>query len=185
MGMELGQVFNPHGLFTGVFIPNCLVKYKGISSTAKMCWGRLKQYAGKDGAAFPSQETLAEEIGISKRQCVNVLNVLEKQGFIRRIIPNGNEKWLHKTTHYLFLWHNIFNETSTFRADSIDHSEIDFTSLSEIDCTQRESVKESRSQKPQKQPIRSLKEFKQDRSSPFSTPAEEDQKRRAEIQGGH
>ena len=31
--------------------------------------------------------------------------------------------------------------------------------------------------------IRSLREFQEDRNSPFSTPAEEDQKRRAEIQG--
>ena len=111
--MKLGQVFNPYRFFTGLFIPECLAKYKGLPATAKLCWGRLARYAGKDGAAFPSQETLAKEIGINTRQCRNVLKSLEKEGFIKRIVPTGPDKWLHKTTQYLFLWHKVFDGPKT------------------------------------------------------------------------
>lgn len=106
--MKIGQVFNPHQTFIGLFIPNCLVRHKGISATAKLCWGRLAQYAGGNSEAYPSQKTLAGEIGITRSQIIRVLAMLEEQGFIKRLTPKGNDKWLHKTTRYTFLWHEIF-----------------------------------------------------------------------------
>lgn len=111
--MVIGQPFNPYQTFTGIFIPECLVKYRGITASSKICYGRLARYAGKDGEAYPSQETLAAEIGLDKRQCVRVLNMLEKEGFIRRIVPTGPDRWLHKTTHYVFLWHPVFDGPRT------------------------------------------------------------------------
>jgi len=85
------------------------MEYQGISATAKLCWARLAQYAGKDGAAFPSQETLSIKIGVTRSQIIRVLKVLEAEGLIKRIAPTGPDKWLHKTTQYIFLWHKVFD----------------------------------------------------------------------------
>ena len=46
--MKVGEVFNPYGMFVGSFVPNTLLRYKGLSSTAKLLWARLAQYAGKN-----------------------------------------------------------------------------------------------------------------------------------------
>ena len=37
----VGQPFNPYRLFTGIFIPEALVRSKLVSVGAKMAWGRL------------------------------------------------------------------------------------------------------------------------------------------------
>ena len=39
--LEIGQPFNPFRLFNGIFIPDALARQKGISSGAKMIYGRL------------------------------------------------------------------------------------------------------------------------------------------------
>jgi len=104
-----GRPFNPYKLFVGAFIPNCLMEYEGLSSTAKLCWARLAQYAGRDGAAFPSQETLAKKIGVSKRYCVTVLKALEKAGFIKRVVPVGSDKWLQDNPLSVFIAPDILN----------------------------------------------------------------------------
>lgn len=103
--MKVGEPFNPFGMFIGSFIPDSLMQYKGISPTAKLCWSRLGRYAGRDGKCYPSQDTLAEKLGITNMQVNRVLNQLENDGFIRRIPPKGKEKLQHKTTRYELLWH--------------------------------------------------------------------------------
>jgi DNA-binding transcriptional MocR family regulator len=121
-----GEEFNPYRLFYGSYIPNALLRYKDISSTAKLCYARLVQYAGKDGKAFPSQKKLAEEIGVSRRQVNTVLKQLEADGFIKRDVPEGNDKWTHKTTNYIFLFHPVF---------LYDYIRVKQTSLSDVKKT--------------------------------------------------
>ena len=127
-----GEIFNPYKIFVGSFIPNALMRYKGLSSTAKLVWARLAQYAGEKGECYPSVEKLAEEVGIHKRQCVSVLAELEKNKFIKIVRPEGKDKMFHKTNRYFFLWHAVFNCTS--------RGAVDCTSGGAVDCTQRESV---------------------------------------------
>jgi len=158
--MTVGQKFNPYKLFVGSFIPNALMRYKGISSTAKLTWARLAQYAGENGMAWPSQKTLAEEIGVTERQINFVLKELEKEGFIKRIAPKGINKLLHKTTRYFFLWHKCF-EKSIHVADVISDTEVNFSSRTEVNFSsnteknfrRRESEKENQFQ--ENHPIRS------------------------------
>ena len=110
--MKNGQVFNPFKLFVGSFTPNVIMKYKGLSASAKLCWSRLAQYAGENGQCYPSQEVLAAEIGIKIAQINRILKELEEKGFIKRLKPTGKDKLCHKTTRYLFLWHPILDDNS-------------------------------------------------------------------------
>jgi hypothetical protein len=52
--LQVGQPFNPFRLFTGIFIPEALVRYKDLSAGAKLAYGRLARYAGHDGRCYPA-----------------------------------------------------------------------------------------------------------------------------------
>ena len=56
--LKYGEPFNPFGIFNGLFIPNSIAM-SDISDSAKLLLGRLNQFAGPDGQAFPSRNTLA------------------------------------------------------------------------------------------------------------------------------
>lgn len=81
--LVVGKRFNPYRSFTRIsVIPNELMAYPGLSSSAKLLWARLAQYAGKDGRAYPSIATLAADIGLKERQTQNLLAELKKKRFI-------------------------------------------------------------------------------------------------------
>jgi hypothetical protein len=99
---------NPFQMWQGSFVPNWLMRRPDINATAKLIYGRLCQYAGRDGLAYPSIDTLAVEVGIKRRQMCNVLKTLEDVQLIRRQIQtrdNGgnttnvyeflDHKWIH------------------------------------------------------------------------------------------
>jgi len=101
--LQVGQPFNPFGLFVGIFIPEALVRTKDISPGAKVAYGRLVRYAGQDGDCHPSVKSIAQEIGVKERQAQRYLAELEMNGFIRTFArfkgPN-----IRDTNGYLFLW---------------------------------------------------------------------------------
>ena len=95
----VGKRFNPYRRFSRVsVIPNGLMAYPGLSSSAKLLWARLAQYAGKDGRAYPSVATLAADLGLKKRQIQNLLAELRREGFIESSRGSG-------TNSYYFLLH--------------------------------------------------------------------------------
>ena len=149
--MKVGEVFNPYGMFVGSFVPNALLRYKGLSSTAKLLWARLAQYAGKNGECFPSQKTLAEELGITERQIITMLKQLVAKGFIKQEKPKGLDKLVHKTSRYYFLWHKYFDISQTSDGNQMcsPESEENFTSESEENFTssERESIEKEREYK--------------------------------------
>jgi uncharacterized phage protein (TIGR02220 family) len=108
-GLRIGGVFNPYKLFVGVFIPNVLMRYKGIKPNSKLVWGRLAQYAGEKGYCWPSQDTLADETGLSRDTVLRSVKELEKDGFIVVGRPDGADKVAHKTSEYRFLFHVCFS----------------------------------------------------------------------------
>ena len=92
--------YNPYRMFVGAFVPNWLMERQEISPGAKLCFARLAQYAGKNGRAFPAQETLAAALGVTVRQVQRYIAELIKAGLIetrqeRKGTPN----------HYVFLEH--------------------------------------------------------------------------------
>lgn len=116
--MKIGEPFNPYRLFHGVFIPNSLLKYKGISHGAKLCYGRLSQYAGENGYAYPSYKTLANELGMSKRTAIRYCIELEQEGLIE-IVLRKNKKNNFTSNIFRFLWHKLF-EMEIEPGDNID-----------------------------------------------------------------
>jgi len=101
-----GQRFNPHRLFYGVFIPEALVRCRDLSPGAKLAYGRLVRYAGQDGACYPRQETLANELGVSDRQVRTYIQELIRYGLLRTIRTG-----LQAPNNYIFLWHAVFSGT--------------------------------------------------------------------------
>jgi hypothetical protein len=104
----VGQPFNPYRLFTGIFIPEALVRSKVVSVGAKMAWGRLARYAGQDGRCFPAVSNLALEIGIGQRQAQKYLAELEKAKLIRRRTRFSDRA--QASNSFEFLWHPLFQD---------------------------------------------------------------------------
>jgi hypothetical protein len=106
--VAVGQRFNPYKLFKGMFIPEAVCRYRGISLGAKMIYGRLCRFAGEDGDAYPSIDSIASEIGIGETQARQYLRELERSGFISCERRTG-EKGGQTSNRYHFLWHEAFN----------------------------------------------------------------------------
>lgn len=158
--MRIGEAFNPYKRFIGSFIPNCLLRYDGLTPSEKLCYARLAQYAGENGHAYPAIKTLAKEIAIGKRQVINLLKSLEKKGFLRIVHRRGTDK-VNETNVYIFLHHEVFDDrvqeiSVDSEPDCTRVSEAECTNGSEPDCTQRESslresIKESIQDSPSKE----------------------------------
>jgi hypothetical protein len=109
--LKPGQPFNLFGMFNGIFIPEALVRAKGVSLWAKITFGRLARYAGQNGNCYPSVKTLATELATSERQTQRYLGELERYELIRRI-PRISESG-QTSSAYVFLWHPLFEEGMT------------------------------------------------------------------------
>ena len=69
---------DPYKLFLNVMVPDTLLRYKGLSSSSKLCFGQLARFAGQNGACFPSVATVAAAMGLSSRQVERCLAQLEQ-----------------------------------------------------------------------------------------------------------
>ena len=63
-------------------IPYLVLRDAEISHAAKLVYGRLKLYAGRNGQCNPKHETLAREVCLSVRQVKNVLIELRRAGWV-------------------------------------------------------------------------------------------------------
>jgi len=99
---QVGQRFNPFRLFAGIFIPEAICKYRGVSLGAKLVYGRLCRYAGEDGEAYPALATLGRELGIGGKQARRYVRELERYQFIQANPEPG------RRSHYFFKWHQAF-----------------------------------------------------------------------------
>ncbi len=100
--------FNPYKMFVGSFVPNCMLQYDGLSHVAKLCYARMAQYAGVNGEAYPSYNTIAKEIAVSNRTAKRVIKELVDTGFIAIVSRFDDGK--QTTNKYIFLWHDIFKD---------------------------------------------------------------------------
>jgi hypothetical protein len=101
-----GEIYNPWRVFVGSFIPNAVLRCRELSSTSKLVFGRLCQYAGENGQSYPTYRTLGHEVGIDRRQAIRAVKELEKFGLIQ---PCGRLRLDGGSTSniYIFLWHRI------------------------------------------------------------------------------
>ena len=100
--LRVGQPFNPFNLFCGIFIPDALTRYQGLSPGAKLAFGRLARYSGEDGDCYPSIPTLGREIGMGTTQARSYVHELVAERFIR-VEPRPGTSGI-----YTFLWHEAF-----------------------------------------------------------------------------
>jgi DNA-binding Lrp family transcriptional regulator len=109
--MKTGEIFNPHGLFNGIHIPDCICSLDSISWSAKACWGKLKEYAGTKGVCFPKQDNIAKDLGLSISTVKRALKELEDEQFIKINKPVGFQKLMHYNCTYSFLWKSCMSES--------------------------------------------------------------------------
>jgi hypothetical protein len=100
--MNVGEPFNPYGLFNGSYIPEAVCKYRALSPGAKLVYGRLCRFAGEDGKAFPAVATVGTELGISESQARQYIRELDRRRFVRIDRTDGAR------SNYVFLWHAAF-----------------------------------------------------------------------------
>jgi hypothetical protein len=112
----MSKRFIPHKKYKGVFIPVSIVSYPGLPPLAKILYGTLCLYSGRNGACYPSQARLARDLGVTARHINTLLGKLEKAGFIERESPEGNRAEYYNyddhapnaiTTRYYFIEHPI------------------------------------------------------------------------------
>jgi hypothetical protein len=60
VGLRRGQPFNPYRMFTGIFIPEELVRSTRIRAGAKLAWSRLARYAGAKGWCIRSKNRVSQ-----------------------------------------------------------------------------------------------------------------------------
>jgi hypothetical protein len=115
--MKVGEIYNPYKKFKALLIPEAIARIpikdnpttgeRGLSQGAKVCFGKLAEYSGKNGLCFPSSETLASGIGVSLRTAQDYILELKDFGLIYP--DNGN---------FYFLWHEILEDSTTWRGSS-------------------------------------------------------------------
>jgi len=100
------RTYNPYKLFRFCSIPNWLMQRQEVSFGAKCLFGQLTQHAGEDGFCFPSQKTLAKELGCSVRHIKRLLAELKQHKLIATVRDNT-----HQTNSYVFLVHPWMSST--------------------------------------------------------------------------
>lgn len=101
--IEYGTQFNPFGWFYGLFIPNCIAQAP-IPDSSKLLLGRLFQYAGKDGKAFPSRKQLTIDLAWKMSKLDRVIKALKKEQLIETYQPDEQSPSV-----YVFLFHAMYN----------------------------------------------------------------------------
>jgi hypothetical protein len=109
--MKEGDKYNPYMVFQGCIVPNCIMKRADLTASAKLCFGRLSQYAGRDGFCYPSQKQLAYEIGTSESVIKTALASLITAKLIISEKPVGEKKLMHFRNLYKFIWNEEFLES--------------------------------------------------------------------------
>ena len=98
--MEVGKRFNPYNLFHGCYVPEWLARRREISQGAKLLYGRLIRFAGKNGKCNPRSDILSNELGVSRRQIVEYLKELKEHELIE-----AERKGRGRSNDYFFLFH--------------------------------------------------------------------------------
>lgn len=84
------KFFNPHRLLHGVWLPQWLEDHFEVSEKAKKLYAHLglTYFAGGKGYAWPTLNTLAEKLHVSRRQVIRLVNELSEHRLI--FVTNKN-----------------------------------------------------------------------------------------------
>ena len=106
--MKEGDVFIPYKVFIGVFIPNCVLEAEDLPPSAKLLYGVLSSYSGKNGRCYPSQAVIAEKVKLKEDTVYRLLHILSMGGYIKIIPPSGINRLKHYNNEYNFLFKKTF-----------------------------------------------------------------------------
>lgn len=133
-----GAVFNPHRAFYGIWIPQWLEERPEVSEKAKKLYAHLTYFAGGQGRAWPSYNTLAEKLHVSRRYVIQLIQELCSHQLIRVTHVHDPTRG-HTSNVYQFLWHEwMQNETDRRFAMTVPENtpgEQQFTTPSELGIT--------------------------------------------------
>jgi len=87
----------------GAMIPLPVAAAHNLSPGAKLTYGVLCRFAGRDGDCRPSARTIAERLGVSERQAKSYVSELVRAGYIER--ERGDRRG---PNNYYFLWRPEF-----------------------------------------------------------------------------
>lgn len=126
----MSKTINPFKMFVGCIVPNWLLESDIVSLGAKLCYGRLCQYSGRNGRCFPSRNELARALGCVRETAWRYVKELEDAKLIEQI---DNE--------YVFFHHPLMDDVADSQHDvaGLQHDVAD----SQPPIVLRESIKES------------------------------------------
>ena len=145
-------------------IPNSILRMKDVSAGAKLTYVALLSYAWQKGSCFPGQETLAEDMGVSKRSVITYLQELQKAGLLR-----VTRRGLGRTNVYVLpksrSAKSALPEAQTSRSENLALHEVKDPTLPEVQNLQREEYSTKNTQgeedstgRPDQSPERLLEE---------------------------
>ncbi len=103
----------------GVMIPDPVIA-SNLSSGAKLTYGVLCRFAGRNGVCFPSQRKIGDRLGATDRQVRNYIAELVKHGYIERERHNRR-----RPNSYYFLWRAEFAAFKLVRVNPSPHERND------------------------------------------------------------
>jgi len=167
------KFFNPFKQYNGIYIPEGIYALDTLSSTAKLLYGRLLRYAGENGKAYPKQETLSGQLGITKSGLRKALGQLKSEKLI--YVQPGNPL-THQPNTYFFIKHKCFDHPgpdekqaqppeSDFRGTPENNSSVTPESNSK-GTLQEESHKQESHNTNNKERVEELQLFEPDQPAP-------------------
>jgi hypothetical protein len=117
-----GTAFNPRRRFHIAAVPLPLQQSNLVSQGAKLCYAQLQYHLSDAGLCYPSEETLARELGRSRRQIIRYLNELREARLVR------SQRHRDGPATWEFLWHPVFSASKSLKS-------LDVTSMAHPDVT--------------------------------------------------
>ena len=92
------RFINPHRLFHGVWTPQWLEERTEVSEKAKKLYAYLAYFAGCKGYAWPTFNTLADRLHVSRRHMIRLVKELSAHGLILSPTSTTRERAVVQTT---------------------------------------------------------------------------------------
>lgn len=99
------ELISPRAHGDGLWLPYWLICLNDLTDTAKIVYARLVRFAGNKEYAFPSQQTIADELHLSLKSVQRYLLELRRYGLIWR-----KQVGLGKSNVYYFCNHPCRDE---------------------------------------------------------------------------
>ena len=147
------------GICEGVYVPAFLLRYRGIGPAAKLCFARLVKHCGENQTCWPSQETLAEELGVTVRSIGNYLAELEADGFIE-IIQRG----LRQSNEYRPLRHPLISTVFCGTTSGQDRKELSDQDRKDLSGPSIELKEDNRRNTEHKEPLTGTSSYPEEKT---------------------